>query len=65
MQVVTAPALGPPVRLQDKENVTVVFTDIVHFTAMAGQCDPGEVFQIVNEYFLKLDRALAPWGVFK
>ena len=45
--------------------ITVLFTDIVQFTHMAGQMDPSEVIVLLNTLFSKFDNLLDEFMIYK
>ncbi|KAL6759987.1 adenylate and guanylate cyclase catalytic domain-containing protein [Haematococcus lacustris] len=47
------------------ECVTIMFTDIVGFTAFSKECTPGQVMSFLNELFSKLDDLLDKHSVYK
>ncbi|GFH23361.1 guanylate cyclase domain-containing protein, partial [Haematococcus lacustris] len=47
------------------ECVTIMFTDIVGFTAFSKECTPGQVMSFLNELFSKLDALLDKHNVYK
>jgi class 3 adenylate cyclase len=46
----------------EKKVVTVLFADIVGFTSMSEQLEPGVVVTILNGYFARMSRAIAEHG---
>ncbi|KAL6760541.1 hypothetical protein V8C86DRAFT_2550631 [Haematococcus lacustris] len=47
------------------ECVTIMFTDIVGFTAFSKECTPGQVMSFLNELFSKMDGLLDKHNVYK
>jgi class 3 adenylate cyclase len=45
----------------DRKVVTVMFLDIIGFTALSEQLEPEEVVSILNEYFKEMSNAIFRW----
>lgn len=57
-------ALRPPDLPPDQERrqVTILFADVSGFTALSETMDAEEVGDLLNELWLRLDRAVTTWG---
>lgn len=53
---------APHAAAPQRKQVTVLFGDLVGFTAMSNQMDAEEVGDIVNLIWAKIDQALLTWG---
>jgi len=49
----------------EHEEVTILFSDIVHFTDLASRLDTIQVVQLLNEMFSSYDALTDEYGVFK
>jgi class 3 adenylate cyclase len=47
---------------EERRTVSVLFADIVGFTAVAGQLDPEDVRALQNEYFRAVGQVIRRWG---
>ncbi|MBN3295446.1 GCYA1 cyclase, partial [Amia calva] len=56
---------GQPVQAKKFENVTVLFSDIVGFTAVCSSCSPMQVVTMLNELYTRFDRCCGELDVYK
>jgi len=57
--------IPPPIVIPRYHVVTVIFSDIVGFTKLSSNANSDSCFQVLHEYFNKLDNLLGTFGVFK
>ena len=65
MQVAKQLKEGKSVTAERFANVTILFSDIKHFVKMVGNAEPMEVVKMLNELYVKFDRASARHKVYK
>eukprot|EP00800_Vazella_pourtalesii_P013009 TRINITY_DN3050_c0_g2_i1.p1 TRINITY_DN3050_c0_g2~~TRINITY_DN3050_c0_g2_i1.p1 ORF type:complete len:803 (-),score=139.97 TRINITY_DN3050_c0_g2_i1:24-2432(-) len=65
MQVAKQLKEGKSVTAERFSNVTILFSDIKHFVKMVGNAEPMEVVKMLNELYVKFDRASACHRVYK
>lgn len=56
---------GKQVTAERFERVTILFSDIVNFVKMVGDCDPMQVVNMLNELYVKFDYSTLLHQVFK
>ncbi len=54
--------LRSPPLAEQRKTVTILFADLVDFTAMSEQLDPEDVREIVNAYFTRCTEAIEMYG---
>ena len=54
--------LKPAPTAEQRRVVTVLFSDLVGFTAMSSTLDPEDVREIVNTYFTSWTATIEKWG---
>lgn len=56
---------GQPVPARKFEDVTMLFSDIVGFTAVCAQCTPMQVISMLNELYTRFDYQCGVLDVYK
>ena len=47
--------MNEPVPAVSVEHVSILFTDIVGFTRICGECDPDDITTMLNKLYLEFD----------
>ena len=57
--------LNQPVPAVSVEEVSILFTDIVGFTRICGECDPEEITTMLNSLYLEFDGLCEKYSSYK
>ena len=53
---------APPLRLEERKLVTILFADVTGSTALGEQLDPERIRMILAEYFASIESVVREWG---
>ncbi|XP_071807016.1 guanylate cyclase soluble subunit beta-2-like [Asterias amurensis] len=56
---------GRHVQAGEFPQVTILFSDVVHFTDMCSQCQPIQIVHLLNAMYTRFDRLTSACGVYK